>query len=76
MVALDQSIVATALPKLSSEFKALDQLTWIVSTYFLTQAGLMLFFGQVLSKHSQSSSLFFVLLVLARQANIIVYTFF
>jgi hypothetical protein len=50
LVALDQSIVATALPKISSQFKALDQLTWIVSTYFLTQAGLMLFFGQVLSK--------------------------
>jgi hypothetical protein len=50
LVALDQSIVATALPKISSQFKDLDQLTWIVSTYFLTQAGLILFFGQVLSK--------------------------
>lgn len=50
LVALDQSIVSTALPKLSSEFQALEQLTWIVSTYFLTQAGLMLFFGQVLSR--------------------------
>lgn len=49
LVALDQSIVSTALPKLSSEFQALEQLTWIVSTYFLTQAGLMLFFGQVLT---------------------------
>jgi hypothetical protein len=50
LVALDQSIVSTALPRISSEFNALEELTWIVSTYFLTQAGLMLFFGQVLSK--------------------------
>ncbi|KAG8806151.1 hypothetical protein FRC19_007441, partial [Serendipita sp. 401] len=33
-VALDQTIVATALPKLASQFNALDQLTWVVSAYF------------------------------------------
>jgi EmrB/QacA subfamily drug resistance transporter len=48
-VALDQTIVATALPKLASQFNALDQLTWVVSAYFLTQAGLMLTFGQILT---------------------------
>lgn len=48
-VALDQTIVATALPKLASEFQALDQLTWVVSAYFLTQAGLMLTYGQILT---------------------------
>ncbi|CAG7852144.1 Uncharacterized MFS-type transporter C16A3.17c [Serendipita indica DSM 11827] len=48
-VALDQTIVATALPKLASQFNALDELTWVVSAYFLTQAGLMLAFGQVLT---------------------------
>lgn len=31
---LDQTIVATALPKLASEFNALDQLTWVISVYF------------------------------------------
>jgi uncharacterized protein YacL len=34
LVALDQTIVATALPKLASQFNALDQLTWVVSAYF------------------------------------------
>jgi MFS family permease len=48
-VALDQTIVATALPKLASQFDALDELTWVVAGYFLTQAGLMLFLGQVLT---------------------------
>ncbi|PVF94121.1 ABC transporter [Serendipita vermifera] len=46
---LDQTIVATALPKLASQFNALDELTWVVSAYFLTQAGLMLTFGQILT---------------------------
>ncbi|KAG8810080.1 hypothetical protein FRC17_003107 [Serendipita sp. 399] len=32
--ALDQTIVATALPKLASQFNALDRLTWVVSAYF------------------------------------------
>jgi hypothetical protein len=31
---LDQSMVATALPKLSSQFNALDHLTWVVSAFF------------------------------------------
>jgi hypothetical protein len=32
---------ATALPVIASQFNALDQITWIVSAYFLTQAPLM-----------------------------------
>ncbi|PVF94124.1 ABC transporter [Serendipita vermifera] len=47
--ALDQTIVATALPKLASHFNALDELTWVVSAYFLTHAGLMPTFGQILT---------------------------
>lgn len=46
---LDQTIVATALPKLASQFNALDQLTWVVSVYLLCTAGLMLLFGQLLT---------------------------
>ena len=36
LVALDQSIVATALPKLASEFSALKEVSWVVSSYFRT----------------------------------------
>lgn len=65
LFALDQTIVSTALPVLASKFNALDQLTWVVSAYFcmsplsvicskltrllVTQAGLMLTFGQILT---------------------------
>ncbi|KAG8894654.1 hypothetical protein FRC00_008630 [Tulasnella sp. 408] len=48
LVALDQTIVATAIPRIASGFNALEQVTWIASAYFLTQAGLMLTYGQIL----------------------------
>ena len=48
LVALDQSIVATALPQLVSQFNSLDRITWIVAAYFLTQAGLLLLYGRIL----------------------------
>ncbi|KAG8743762.1 hypothetical protein FRC10_011482 [Ceratobasidium sp. 414] len=48
LVALDQTIVATALPQIASHFDALSQVSWIVSAYFLTQAGLLLLYGQLL----------------------------
>jgi MFS family permease len=68
LVALDQTIVATALPKIVSDFDALSQVTWVASgckwlrttgsltyvsinssTDFLTNAGFMLTFGQILA---------------------------
>jgi len=48
LVALDQTIVATALPKIVSDFDALSEVTWVASAYFLTQAGFMLTYGQLL----------------------------
>lgn len=49
LVALDQTIVATALPAIASKFNALQDLTWIVSAYFFTQTGLILTYGQLLT---------------------------
>ncbi|KAF8315124.1 ABC transporter [Clavulina sp. PMI_390] len=49
LIAVDQSIVATALPRIVSQFNSLDQVAWVASAYFLTQAGFILFFGAVLS---------------------------
>ncbi|KAG9031729.1 hypothetical protein FRB95_002402 [Tulasnella sp. JGI-2019a] len=49
LVALDQTIVATAIPKIASDFQALQQVTWIASGYFLTQAGLILSYGRILA---------------------------
>ncbi|KAG8923237.1 hypothetical protein FRC02_011279 [Tulasnella sp. 418] len=49
LVALDQTIVATAIPVIASQFNALEEVTWIASAYFLTQAGFILTYGQLLS---------------------------
>lgn len=49
MFALDQSIVSTAIPVIVSEYKAFDEVAWIVTSYFLTQCGLILLVGQLLS---------------------------
>ncbi|QRV94670.1 major facilitator superfamily transporter [Ceratobasidium sp. AG-Ba] len=49
LIALDQTIVATALPVIASKFDAFNQVTWIASGYFLTQAGCMLTYGQLLA---------------------------
>ncbi|KZW04065.1 ABC transporter [Exidia glandulosa HHB12029] len=49
LIALDQTIVSTALPRIVSQFNALSQVTWVVSAYFLTQAGFMLTAGQLLT---------------------------
>ncbi|KAG9010748.1 hypothetical protein FRB94_010026 [Tulasnella sp. JGI-2019a] len=49
LIALDQTIVATAIPKIASDFNSLQQVTWIASAYFLTQAGLILSYGRLLA---------------------------
>ncbi|KAG8880655.1 hypothetical protein FRB97_000609 [Tulasnella sp. 331] len=41
--------LATAIPKISSDFDALEQQTWIASAYFLTQSGFILTYGQLLA---------------------------
>ncbi|KAG9038717.1 hypothetical protein FRB95_000307 [Tulasnella sp. JGI-2019a] len=49
LVGLDQTIVATAVPKLASDFNALQQVPWVASAYLLPQPGLMLTYGQLLT---------------------------
>ncbi|GAA5983322.1 hypothetical protein JCM5350_003071 [Sporobolomyces pararoseus] len=49
LVALDQTILAPALPVIASKFNALDQISWIASAYFLTQTAFLLLYGQILT---------------------------
>ncbi|KDQ18154.1 hypothetical protein BOTBODRAFT_155253 [Botryobasidium botryosum FD-172 SS1] len=48
LMSLDQTLVATSLPKIVSEFNALQKVSWIVNGYFLCVAGLLLLYGQLL----------------------------
>ncbi|KAJ5382714.1 Major facilitator superfamily domain general substrate transporter [Penicillium concentricum] len=46
LVALDNSIIATAIPKITSQFHSLDDVGWYGSAYLLTTASLQLLFGK------------------------------
>ncbi|GAA5937593.1 MDR family MFS transporter [Sporobolomyces koalae] len=48
LVALDQTILATALPRIASDFDAFDLQGWVSSAFILTQTSFILIFGQVL----------------------------
>ncbi|KAM0747337.1 MFS general substrate transporter [Meredithblackwellia eburnea MCA 4105] len=49
LVSLDETILAPALPTISSQFHSLDRLAWIASAYFLAETPFLLFWGQVLT---------------------------
>lgn len=49
MFALDQSIVATAIPVVASQFQAFAEVPWLITAYFLTQCGFILLAGQLLT---------------------------
>ena len=49
LVALDFTIVATAIPRITDEFHSLDQVGWYGSSYFLTNCALQAMWGKAYS---------------------------
>jgi MFS family permease len=49
LVALDATILATAIPVISHEFQALEDIGWYVSAYFLTNCAFQLVYGKFYS---------------------------
>ncbi|KAM3507422.1 hypothetical protein MY11210_007146 [Beauveria gryllotalpidicola] len=47
LAALDMTIVATAIPKITDEFHAIDQVGWYGSSFFLTLAAFQSFWGKL-----------------------------
>ena len=45
--ALDQSIVGTALPRITSELGGLDKLSWVVTAYLLTATASTPLWGKI-----------------------------
>jgi MFS family permease len=45
-MAVDNSIIATAIPEITNEFKSLPDVGWYGSAYLLTTAALQLLFGR------------------------------
>ena len=46
LVALDNTIIATAIPKITDRFNSLGDIGWYGSSYLLTTCALQLFFGK------------------------------
>jgi len=47
LVALDQTIIATAIPKITDDFDALTDVGWYGSAYMLTMCSFQLIFGRI-----------------------------
>lgn len=47
LAALDQSIVATALPRITSELGGIDKLSWVVTAYLLTSTSATPLWGKI-----------------------------
>jgi MFS family permease len=48
LIALDQTILATALPRIASDFDAFTLQGWVASSFVLAQTVFLLFYGQVM----------------------------
>ncbi|MCJ1306389.1 MFS sugar transporter [Agyrium rufum] len=46
LVALDNTIIATAIPRITDQFKALEDVGWYASAYLLTTCSFQLLFGK------------------------------
>jgi len=46
-MALDNTIISTAIPRITDEFKAIDDVGWYGSAYLLTTCSFQLFFGKL-----------------------------
>ena len=47
LMALDNTIIATAIPRITDQFKSLNDVGWYGSSYLLTTCALQLFFGKL-----------------------------
>ena len=57
LVALDQTIIATAIPKITDHFNSISDIGWYGSAYFLTATSLQPTFGRVYKVFSVCLSL-------------------
>ncbi|KAJ5693459.1 hypothetical protein N7462_002882, partial [Penicillium macrosclerotiorum] len=51
-IALDNTILATAVPKITEEFNSLEDLSWYASAYLLTTCAITLPFGKIYTYYS------------------------
>ncbi|KAI5813082.1 major facilitator superfamily domain-containing protein [Pyronema omphalodes] len=52
LIALDQTIIATAIPKITDEFKTINDVGWYGSGYMLTMCSFQLLYGKIYTYYS------------------------
>ncbi|KAF3480958.1 major facilitator superfamily transporter [Arthroderma uncinatum] len=52
LIALDRTIIATAIPRITDQFHSIDDIGWYGSSYLLTGCSFMLLFGKIYSLYS------------------------
>lgn len=57
LVALDQTIIGVAIPKITDQFKSISDIAWYGSAYFLTSTALQPSYGRIYKIFSVSCSL-------------------
>ena len=62
LVALDQTIIGTAIPKITDQFNSVPDIGWYGSAYFLTSTALQPSFGKIYKAFDVSLPGFFVLI--------------
>ncbi|KAH6982143.1 major facilitator superfamily domain-containing protein [Ilyonectria sp. MPI-CAGE-AT-0026] len=56
LVALDRAIIGTAVPRISSEFHALDDISWYASAYLITSSATQLLWGRIYTFYSTKTA--------------------
>jgi EmrB/QacA subfamily drug resistance transporter len=52
LVALDRTILATAIPRITDDFQSIDDIGWYISSYLLTACAFILLYGKVYTYYS------------------------
>ncbi|KAJ5971247.1 uncharacterized protein N7479_001165 [Penicillium vulpinum] len=63
LVALDRTIIATAVPRIANQFNALEDISWYASAYLLTSCATQLSWGKVYTYYSTKSVFLAAILV-------------
>ncbi|KAJ5430822.1 Major facilitator superfamily domain general substrate transporter [Penicillium cf. griseofulvum] len=63
LVALDRTIIATAVPRIATQFNALDDISWYASAYLLTSCATQLSWGKVYTFYSTKAIFLIAILI-------------
>ncbi|KAJ5491694.1 Rubrofusarin-specific efflux pump aurT [Penicillium diatomitis] len=63
LVALDRTIIATAVPQIANQFNALSDISWYASAYLLTSCATQLLWGKIYTLYSTKTIFLIAILI-------------